>query len=165
MGEQHAEGDVVAARIRLAGRVGQKFGHDAGDRCVKFEEAALVEDHRHGRSGDDLGEGGKIKESGGHDRRIPTSRKSVETLRQAQGRLWGNHVCFVDEVAEGFQSHQLVRVSYGDGRCREGTVSDGLAQDRKGREKGFVLMVKREGESWQGAQGACARLEIFLSGL
>ncbi len=65
MGEQHAEGDVAAAGVEFAAGVGQEFGDDADHGGFEFEQAALVEDHRHGGGGDGFGDGGEVEESCG----------------------------------------------------------------------------------------------------
>ena len=58
MRQQHAEGDFAAAGIGFAAGVGKEFGDDAGDGGFEFQQAAFVENHRHGGGGDGFGEGG-----------------------------------------------------------------------------------------------------------
>ena len=94
-------------------RVREKFGNDGCYWSVEIEQTALVEDHRQRSRGNDFGEGSEVEESGGVDRRVPTSGKIGET--------WGTRCLFscaivwiVCEVAEGFEGYEFSGMGDGD---------------------------------------------------
>ncbi len=62
MGEQHAEGDFVAALVS-----DRKLGQRADHVGVDIQLFALMQQHCHRRGGDDLGERGDIKDAFGFD--------------------------------------------------------------------------------------------------
>src|SRR5580698_5311172 len=62
MSEQHAQRDCAALRIVIV-QWARKFWNYRGDRCFEIEQAALVEDHRHGCRGHDLGERREIEDA------------------------------------------------------------------------------------------------------
>jgi hypothetical protein len=158
VGEQHAEGHVAAAGVRRTGGTGQEFGDEAGDGSVEFEEAAFVENHRHGRGGDDFSEGREIEESGGGyvEIKVPTSRKTGETwgtrigikiptlsLQRTERQGWGTlGILFIRELAEGFQGYKFGGMGDGDGGGGERAVRDRLTQDGEGGGEEFVLIVE-----------------------
>ena len=80
MGQQHAKGDVAAARIGLATIVRHEFsGTMPMTGSLEFEEATLVEEHRHRRGGDGFCDRGDVESV--------VCLINIPTLRLAQGRL------------------------------------------------------------------------------
>jgi len=108
MGEKHAKSDVAAAGVGFFAGIGHEFGDHADYGSFQFEEAALVEEHRHGGGGDWFGQRGQVEESCG-------GRK---------GR-----VQFVGELSEGLKCDQAALVCDGDGGCREGSRGDCVFQN------------------------------------
>ena len=106
VGEEHAEGDVAAAGIGFAAGVGHEFGDDAEYGSFEFEQAALVEDHRHGRGGDDFGDRGQVEESVAVTARSksPPSRKERE-----KGGAPSRFVVHSTKCAEGFECDEAIR--------------------------------------------------------
>ena len=111
MGQQHAKGDVAAARIGFAAIVRHEFGDDADDRSFEFEQAAFVEEHRHRGGGDGFCERGEVEERCRLDVNVPTLRLAQGRLlsqraRQGWGTLRSGLSCrahFIHEVAKCLQ--------------------------------------------------------------
>ena len=141
VGEQHAEGYVAAAEIGRSD-VGE-FGDSANDGGVELEKAAFVEDGGHRCGGDDFGKGGEIEERGGSDEKLPT-------LSQRTRQGWGNLdiFLFVSEVAERFQCDEFALVGDGYGGGREGTVSDGVAENCEGGGERLILVIESRERNW-----------------
>ena len=118
MGEQHAEGNVAAARIGLATIVRHEFGDDADDGRFEFEEAALVEEHRHRGGGDSLCDRGYVEERCRLDVNVPTLRLAQGRLlsqraRQGWGTLRSGLSCwthFIREVAKCLECDYTISV-------------------------------------------------------
>jgi len=135
VGEEHAEGDVAAARVEFAAGVGQKFGDDSGYGGIQFEESAFVEDGSHGGSGDWFGEGCQVED------RAVFHGKILAFLEW--GGTWGSlEIFFIDKAAKGFQGDQFSSLSYRDRGCGEGALGDGFLEDREGRREPFVLIFE-----------------------
>ena len=144
MGQKHTERDVAAAGIRFSGRVSHEFGDGADYGSVEFEEAAFVEDHRHGCCSDSFRNGGQIKEICGRHSRI-----KIPTLSQRAREGWGTlsstvipRIYFVGEMAQALAGDQTIAVRDRDGRSGEGVLVDRFAQYGEGGCEGFVLPVE-----------------------
>ena len=158
VGEEHVERDVAAAGIGFAALVGHKFRDDAGYGNFEFEQAALIEDHRHRRGGDNFGKRRQVEESGRLHFRIPAlwhrTRQGWGTLPRIVTRWIG----LVDETTQGFEGDETIPVCDGDGGCGKGASGNGCLQNCEGGRKVLVLMVESWDESWRRmVQGLCAR--------
>ncbi len=144
MGEQHAEGDRAAPGIGFVARTGHELRNGSGYGCIKLQQSAFVEDHRHGCCGDYFGDGRQIEESGG-------------------GCAW--RICFVSEMAEGLKSDESTPVGYCDGSAGKDMLLGRFAQERAGGGKVFVLMVESSDESKTVVQGGALPGELCRDGL
>ena len=88
-----------------------ELGDDRSCWSVQIEQAAVVEDHGHGRGGDDFGQRGNVEEGGGIDVKIPTLSQRT---RQGWGTLGIICVIWVNEIAEGFECDEAALVREGD---------------------------------------------------
>lgn len=121
VGEEHAQRDLIAARV-LTG----KLPDDRDQGHVEIEEAALVEEHRHGRGGQDFGQGREVEERDGSGLR--------------GGAIEG-------EVAEGSEGYEFVFVRNSDGGGGEGAGGDGIIENAEGvRETGDLIV--EGGDEW-----------------
>ena len=125
MGEQHAEGDFVAARI---GR-GAEFRECADQGSIQLELTALIENCSHRGSGDWLGKRGQVEDGLGRNGvNPPTSRNG----REKWGTL-GTSVVY--EAAERFQRDQLAVARDCDGSGGEGPLAMASRRIENAREK------------------------------
>ena len=125
MSQQHAQSNVVAARVfRCLGSRGE-FGDDRRHGDVKVEEAALVEQHGHGRCCHDFGEGCEIKERGGCD---------VLCIR------------FESKMAEGFERDEAYFVRDGARGRGEGAGGGRIFENRESLRKGLILAPEGRGQ-------------------
>ena len=81
--EQHAQSDFAAARIIVGSKAPANSGTIAVTGSFEIEQAALVEDHRHGGRGDDFSQRSKIEDARGCD--LGRSRIICEAADRA---LW-----------------------------------------------------------------------------
>ena len=117
MREQHAHGDLAAARVIL-GQLAGEFGDDSSDRGFEIEQAALVEIHRHGGRGDDFGQRSKIEDARGRD--LGRSR-------------------IICEAAEGLVGDELSAECDRERAGGEGASGDGLFQQIERAPKPIIL--------------------------
>ena len=86
VGEEHAEGDVAAARIGFAAGVGHEFGDDADYGGFQFEQAALVEDCVAVVVATTVGQGSEVEESRGRDVLFSAFNVKIPTLSQERDK-------------------------------------------------------------------------------
>ncbi len=111
--EQHAQSNFAAART-----ISGEFGNDGSDRSFKIEQAALVENHRHGGCGNDLGERSEIEQARGGD----LGRRRI-----------------VGETAKRLVGDEFSAKSDGERTAGENAGGDGLFENAESVAKALIL--------------------------
>src|SRR5258707_15792433 len=124
MREQHVESDVAPPCLLFCFRGrGNELRNDSSDGCLENQQSALVEEHRHGRCGDNFRDRGQVEDGG----------------RSHRSRLG-----LVGKVAEGFEGDELPAMSDSNRSAGEGALSDRVVKDGECRGKDVVLVLARK---------------------
>lgn len=139
VGQQHVDCDFMPAGVSFF--AGGELWNDGGYGSFEIKQAALVENHGHGRGSHDFCDGGEIEKRGARDWKLPASRKIGETRSTFE-------IGWVDKVAEGFEGDELSGPGHRDRRTGKSAGGNGGLEDGKCGRKSLVLMVAGGQQRW-----------------
>ena len=116
----HLAAAPIGRRRAILGEA--ELRHDIDDRLIERQQAALVEDHRHGSGGDCLGDRSQVENGGGRHRR---------------------RVGSVGKATDAAPRRQLSAINHGERRAGKDALLDGLLEQGKGTGEDAVLFRKR----------------------
>jgi len=112
MCKQHAKSDVSPPWVGVGAIVGHEFWDDTDDRRFQFEEAALVEDHRHRGCGNCFRDRRNVEQRCGFDVNILALSRRARREWRTLGSRFSSRINFIREMAKCLERDQAIPVGH-----------------------------------------------------